>query len=533
MSVCGSSLPWVSKRSSDMDALDELLADFDTEPPLDPTERLAWIDERSAKLGALMAEAAGLIARNGVEAYAATLVAAGDRSALDSMSTIWRSFVTETVGEYTAGMYLGGNLSTFIAGPGSTIGPEDAAGWASVVNENAAAYQATATNRIVGASNDMWSDVRAKTVESINSGMSGEKLKSQIEDITGYSEFRADTIGRTEAQSAFNGGQLDGARALGEFGPQYKRWMSVGDSRTRKTHERADGQVVAVDDKFEIGTSRMDRPLDRSAPPEESINCRCLMELLWVEDLSDEERDRLGVEVDEDLSQWDDEDLSQWDDDDGPLDPVGQDWASIDDPVHLTIRASQSMDGLDLGNVVTGRASEWVDHTGRVNHHTFMTDDGLRQTMELRGVAGTPERLAKEAVDELVEQGGTEIFRGASREALDSFATGEYVSGTGIYGNGYYASSSVETATSYAGNNPDLVARMVVKPGAKVIDFKELDNLWDDLIGMNAHGAMFTMGSDHGRFAANLGYDVIRKRRSGEDYFVVLNREAMAVEWAG
>lgn len=297
MSVCGSSPPWVSKLNSDMDALDELLADFDVEPPMDPTERLAWIDERSAKLGALMAEAAGIITRNGVEAYAASLVAAGDVSALDAMSTIWRSFVTEVVGEYTAGMYLGGNLSTFIAGPGASIGSDDAAGWAAVVNENAAAYQATATNRIVGASNDLWGDVRAKTVESINSGMSGEKLKSQIEDITGYSEFRADTIGRTEAQSAFNGGQLDGARALGEFGPQYKRWMAVGDSRTRKTHERADGQVVAMDDKFEIGTSRMDRPLDRSAPPEESINCRCLMELLWVEDLSDEERDRLGLEA--------------------------------------------------------------------------------------------------------------------------------------------------------------------------------------------------------------------------------------------
>lgn len=507
-----------------MDELDELLVDFEVEPPADPAERLAWIDERSAKLGALMAEAAGIITRNGVEAYAASLVAAGDVSSLDPMSTIWRAFVTEVVGEYTGGMYLGGNLSTFIAGPGSNIGPEDAAQWASVVNENAAAYQATATNRIVGASQDLWGDVRSKTVESINSGMSGEKLKTQIEAITGFSEHRADTIGRTEAQAAFNGGQLDGAKALGEFGPQYKRWLSVGDSRTRKSHKRADGQVAAIDDKFEIGSARMDRPLDSSAPPEESVNCRCLMELLWVEDLNDDERDRLGLDVEEDLSQWDD--------DEGPLDPVGQDWAPTADPVHLMIRSGQSMDGLDLGNVVTGKNTKWVDESGRVNHHTFMTDDGLRQTMELRGTAGTPERLTKEAVDELVEQGATEIFRGASRDALESFATGEYVSGTGIYGNGYYATSSVETAVGYAGNNPDLVARMVVKPGAKVIDFKELDSLWDELIGLQADGAMFTMGSDHGRFAANLGYDVIQKRRSGEDYFIVLNREAMAVEWA-
>jgi hypothetical protein len=280
-----------------VDALDELLAGLVEDIPTDPEKRREWVDGKSVELAALMAEAAALITRHAATAYAESLVAAGDLAALDGMEALWSTFVTEVVGEYTGGMYLAGNLSAFVGRPGLDLPPEVAGRWASVVNENAVAYQAAATNRIVGASTDMWSKVRDDTQRAIEVGMSNEELKSAIEDVTGYSEFRADAIGRTEAQAAYSGGDIEGARALGEFGPVAKRWLAALDARTRETHAFADGQLVGLDEPFDVGGVLMDRPLDPGAPPGEVVNCRCTMEMIYAEDLTDDERAALGVAV--------------------------------------------------------------------------------------------------------------------------------------------------------------------------------------------------------------------------------------------
>tara|TARA_R110000823_G_scaffold1464_1_gene5701 strand:+ start:28409 stop:29218 length:810 start_codon:yes stop_codon:yes gene_type:complete len=267
-----------------MSAIDDLLETLEGFPAGSEEER-EWVDERSERLGELMARAAGEITEFAATAYATTLVATGDLAALDGLERIWFTFVTEVVGEYTAGMYLTGNLSAWISVPG--VGPDAAssAAWASVVNENAVAYQATATNRIVGSSLNMWQDVRDKVTNNIQAGMSTEQTKSAIEEITGYSEFRADAIGRTEVQGAYSGGEMDGARALGEYGPTYKRWLSAVDSRTRESHLDADGQTVPIAEPFLVGGTPMDRPLDPGAPASEVVNCRCVIQFLYDEDV--------------------------------------------------------------------------------------------------------------------------------------------------------------------------------------------------------------------------------------------------------
>ncbi len=267
-----------------MSALDDLLAGLG-DLPTGAENRREWVDDKSAELGRIMAEGAAAITTAAATAYAKTITAAGDLAALDGLEQIWYGFVTEVVGEYTAGMYLGGNLSAWVGAAAKEISPEQAAGWASVVNENAVAYQETATNRIVGASNNMWQDVRDRTVTAIDTGMDNEELKTAIEDVTGYSEFRADTIGRTEAQAAYSGGEMEGARALGEFGPTHKEWLSALDARTRETHADANGQVVRIDEPFMVGGVAMDRPLDPGAPPAEVVNCRCVALFLYPEDL--------------------------------------------------------------------------------------------------------------------------------------------------------------------------------------------------------------------------------------------------------
>ena len=59
-----------------------------------------------------------------------------------------------------------------------------------------------------------------------------------------------------------------------------KVWFSMEDDRVRPTHAEANGQSVAVDEKFTVGGSKMDHPGDMTAPIEEWINCRCVIGLV-------------------------------------------------------------------------------------------------------------------------------------------------------------------------------------------------------------------------------------------------------------
>ena len=530
-----------------MSELDDLLKTLEG-LPTGAEEKREWVDERSERLGELMARAAGEITEFAATAYALTLVAAGDISALDGIEKIWYTFVTEVVGEYTAGMYLTGNLSAFVGVPGEGPPPEAAAQWASVVNENAVAYQAAATNRIVGASTDMWQDVRDKVTSNIQDGMSVEQTKSAIEEVTGYSEFRADAIGRTEVQGAYAGGEMAGARALGEFGPTEKSWLSATDSRTRKTHLRADGQTVPIDEPFIIGGERMDRPLDPSASAAEVVNCRCVVQLLYPGDrrpdgstVGDEEPNA-GQEATEEreFTQPTSQPVTQPVATDGPLPAdmaARSDFPVTQDRAEFAVRAKETRAGLDSSDVVVFKRVESLNPNGSVFNGGFQTDKGLAQIMKTRGVDGGPNVGSRSKINDMVASGQPEIFRGTGvKEATTSFIEGEYASGTGIYGNGFYGSNKVRTAQQYQ-QGGDMI-RMALNPGSKVIDFDELEELWDDFGGLRMQGSSELAARDMGRFAANLGYDAIRKSRgaarvggvSNEKYWVILNRQAVTVE---
>jgi len=253
-------------------------------PPTDRRKRDAWLLRKQDAIAALMAAEAARIARTAVERYAeGVLTAAGDISALDGMERLWASYLSTEVAPQIAGMYLSGGMSAWLSLPGA-IPAEVATRWAAVVNEAAVAYQASATNRIVNASLSTWQDVRDKTVVALRDGVTNEELKSSIQAVTQYSEFRADTIGRTETIAAYNGGDIASARALGEYGPTAKRWLATLDSRTRETHVDADGQTVPLAEPFIVGGDSLDYPVAPGGSPGEVINCRCTVEYLYPGD---------------------------------------------------------------------------------------------------------------------------------------------------------------------------------------------------------------------------------------------------------
>jgi len=87
------------------------------------------------------------------------------------------------------------------------------------------------------------------------------------------SNGRAKTIARTETGAAYG---FSREAAMQAAGIQYKEWLSTPDDRCRETHRAADGQVVGIDETFQVGGAALMFPCDPAGPPEEIINCRCV-----------------------------------------------------------------------------------------------------------------------------------------------------------------------------------------------------------------------------------------------------------------
>ncbi|MFC4712242.1 phage minor head protein [Planococcus dechangensis] len=54
-----------------------------------------------------------------------------------------------------------------------------------------------------------------------------------------------------------------------------KQWVAAVDDRTRDSHASADGQIVELDEQFDVDGEMMDHPGDPAASAENVINCRC------------------------------------------------------------------------------------------------------------------------------------------------------------------------------------------------------------------------------------------------------------------
>lgn len=109
------------------------------------------------------------------------------------------------------------------------------------------------------------------------------ELWREHDDSLGEWQWKARRIARTEAQGAVNGGKLSAARAAEiATGQHYhKRWRSTPDRRVRLSHHVADGQVVALSERFRVGGVLLDHPGDPSGiAPHETINCRCVIAVL-------------------------------------------------------------------------------------------------------------------------------------------------------------------------------------------------------------------------------------------------------------
>lgn len=134
----------------------------------------------------------------------------------------------------------------------------------------------------------LFGQVSGQLQDGITAGESIPQMAARVEAslLQGGADVwsnRGETVARTEAISAYNGGTQEAMRALAEeFGFTLEKvWLASMDARTRDSHFAADGQRVALDGMFNVGGFMAPLPGSELLPPQERINCRC--SVLYVE----------------------------------------------------------------------------------------------------------------------------------------------------------------------------------------------------------------------------------------------------------
>lgn len=265
------------------------MSDFDKysslQPPSDVQERVTWLRQQEERIANLVRRKLVALIVDATESFNRSLTASGDMSVFDSIPTQWSSWVDDVLLEELQGMYLAGGLLAYETSSASGVLSDSVTNlWVEVVNQNAADYALTAQNRMKDVGMTAWNDIKNKVSKSIETGTSVEDLKTLLEKNRSFSEFRADTIARTETLNAYNNGNWEGNQALGEYGPTHKYWMATLDGRARGTHVAVDNEVVPINEPFVVGGEAMMYPHSPGASAKNVVNCRCTYGVLWPGD---------------------------------------------------------------------------------------------------------------------------------------------------------------------------------------------------------------------------------------------------------
>ena len=139
--------------------------------------------------------------------------------------------------------------------------------------------------------------VRQEISRGIAQSLSYQEIARNIKNTTNVDYNKTLRIAKTEGhriqcESAYN----VQVRAKQKGADIVKQWDSTLDSRTRESHQKLDGEVVGVDEKFSNGLLY---PGDSNGVASEVVNCRCalLQRAKWA--LSDEEFTKMNGKTNE------------------------------------------------------------------------------------------------------------------------------------------------------------------------------------------------------------------------------------------
>lgn len=156
--------------------------------------------------------------------------------------------------------------------------------FASTVSKLAFRYIAleAVRRRIVSISETTRENIVAQVTRGFDAGLGQEGIARLIrQSVPDIARARSAIIARTETHGAAGYGAQGAAQETGLT--LQKEWISAEDERTRESHQEANGQIVGLNDYFEVGGYQAQFPGDPSLPPEEAINCRCVAAYIPVE----------------------------------------------------------------------------------------------------------------------------------------------------------------------------------------------------------------------------------------------------------
>lgn len=136
---------------------------------------------------------------------------------------------------------------------------------------------------VVTAASQLWLDTFEALAEDKSYRIALTDYQDQLLDTLGKTNIpedgtasvsQVDTVTKYVSTSAVNSATHAATDAMGGHST---RWISMDDDHTRTSHQRADGQVVGLGEKFSVGDAELRYPGDPTGPVEEVINCRCVI----------------------------------------------------------------------------------------------------------------------------------------------------------------------------------------------------------------------------------------------------------------
>ena len=140
------------------------------------------------------------------------------------------------------------------------------------------AFGATATNTELGTTEMPSAEAVSAAVDAV---IAGETWKDRVEGYyeSGGTLYDITRIAETDATRIYNQGAVDAVVANGATGVS-KRWRTMNDDRVRDTHDYLEGMVVPFDADFYTYDGDHAPFPGMFELPENSINCRCVVEVI-------------------------------------------------------------------------------------------------------------------------------------------------------------------------------------------------------------------------------------------------------------
>lgn len=133
------------------------------------------------------------------------------------------------------------------------------------------------TTSLTAFANELWDAGQGAVLIGWQDGETVGVMSDRVQDVAKAKSKKAASIAQTAITTTVNGGEWSTMLAIAsKFNAiTTKEWVATHDSHTRPTHWAADGQVVALNQKFSVGDALLDFPGDPFGALDEIINCRC------------------------------------------------------------------------------------------------------------------------------------------------------------------------------------------------------------------------------------------------------------------